>query len=608
MRPRLFALVCSFAAACSSEGTTLSLTLPDDVAAVAVFAQPVSADGPATSLLPYDGGELALPFEAERYLVLGYTESAFVELTQALGGVPDARPLVPASGMGCEPKLMRPDFAIDTDGRGRDLETPLDEIPDLTAEWLVGICPVAAEDALLASARCVRGFCSVATSAESSCSMAIDWSGCFSGASAEVATFELDWRGRACVTSLQACSESTGALGNDEEPLTLMCPSVDCDFELIAPAEFEDFQVDVAQVVNRPQFSDLPFGSGFDEPGSDAIHFGHLADIAVAEGKVAVAVRPEGSVSGGGTVRILDAETLTESQTSTLSEVFALGASADGFIAVSGSEMLHLSFFDPAGSVKRSSILPVKNETGKPTLLWTADVAVVPSEGVIGIVVSLLAGVFDGPDNSRYGWLCIADLDSLEPRVVVSLGQQDLERRYKIGGIAYSRGQLIVVDTEHGVIEWRDVTSPTTEILDAIDIDGALSVGRADILRPVVLRVGSTPTLFLAMPAPRYGLLGIASSEETAVFGFQFERKAAPLVVGNQLLEDGRMLVGLVEGKEGASRALLGRADPQSGRFSPGLLEVGHGPLTRLLSDGLGGFVGVLPWSGEVFRAYPKTQ
>ncbi|MBI4822219.1 MAG: hypothetical protein HY791_38525 [Deltaproteobacteria bacterium] len=115
-----------------------------------------------------------------------------------------------------------------------------------------------------------------------------------------------------------------------------------------------------------------------------------------------------------------------------------------------------------------------------------------------------------------------------------------------------------------------------------------------------VLEHAASGTLVLPVVSSSPGVHVLAGNADTGRSGF-FEPMAVPMALAEWPMS-GRVLVAALSSSFETHLALF---DPSTRRFLPGSTSLGFGPVRRLVDDGEGNLLALLPWSAELVRLRP---
>lgn len=164
------------------------------------------------------------------------------------------------------------------------------------------------------------------------------------------------------------------------------------------------------------------------------------------------------------------------------------------------------------------------------------------------------------------------------------------EDEANVQGIAFAGGLLAFGDDAEDIVVW---------------LDDASFERRAEVnMRPT--EGGMETSVVVGLP-PEVLVLSEADSAAVHLVSAQADLARAPFfeILGDAvslLPQDFTVIVGGVSRYSGQRRGFIGELATPTLEYRLGSLDVGVGPVVRVVDDGEGGFVAMLPWDGSVVR------
>ncbi len=542
------------ALACGSR--SLSLKAPLEVGLVAGVDE--TGVRSATPLLSFeDHAELELSGTNGYLSVSSWTREDLGPLEQLIGDLQPFR-----APQGCEPLLPKAAQHVAYDLAGQEIDR---EAPLLTSPSLDSVCPPA-RLAFELSYGDLAPACEIPIE-QKGCAIDLDLSSCRLGSARAM----IDPVGeRVCARPTDSCTPDASSGSDDFADLRCRQTSgetVQLTAHSVPAPRFE--------VVDRVELDDRahpPNLEGLVQVDVSVLRYGRLLDVAVRDQIVAVSVasgRDDQCFREAGLLVGLDADTLEKSFETPTRCLVQILPTREGFVAAthSANEKFILQL-DPRGTVTATLA-----ELG---LSGAAELA------VEGRTVAFAANILDADTESGI-WLGLIDLDSLEvSRVTLS------ERRNP--SVALIGEYVALLDDERDEVVWfsRDLTKEPLSV--------RLRPMQAAMLSSNLFASGPEALVVTEVDHPAIHLVN--HTEDTGRSPF-FEGPADAV----SLLPLSRTaIVGGVSRYGLRRRGLISEIDLPATKFLLGAADVGEGPVTRLIADGRGGALGLLPWEGSLIR------
>jgi hypothetical protein len=429
------------------------------------------------------------------------------------------------------------------------------------------------------------------TITQAGCHLTISYAGCTDLPTD--GTIEADGTVHMTGSALTACDGKALPAATDAPAFTIACAEDSpCRIDFYPPPFPTIGTTDRIQVANLP----LLFPNTNDQGGSKAF-FGYLAGAAILGDQIAV-VRTGTASYVPGCPSIPNAEIVFYDR-HTLLEVTARRRRAPdctarittdpmgrGFFALHGYLDPKISLFDPD---RPDPVLTAPVGLPQDRHPYTQTLALVRSQDGS----KLYAGY---AEVSLAGWIATFDVRDLSPGPVTDV-------RDGVKGIGLLADKLVAA-----------VPYDATEMQFALPESG-LAQGFIPI-RPAP-PAQATSSSFAIMHLPSSLLVVSVNGDKPTMQVFDgrtfvreaihYERPGGPWAVTPWPLDPSLFAVGMLA-QDHSSISLLARFDPVSGRFLPGTLEVGEGPVESILVDADQNLWLVLPASGMLVRVIPRAR
>ncbi|MFO0724131.1 MAG: hypothetical protein U1E65_10135 [Myxococcota bacterium] len=410
------------------------------------------------------------------------------------------------------------------------------------------------------------------------------------------------------IAELSATLDSTGVLHPDLSSTLGVChPAPSVPSGAVASLECEA-EPRACRYDLYPSTSPLPIGidhlklvaalpsspgsTDDDTLGNYSAHAGYLSDLLIHGTEVLVATHGGDYRSFDcslgerqGTIVRVDRDQFTIRGTLSVPRcLYALAPdplSDAGFLGIGGDQPLSIYRFDGAGSLVQTATLSLPANR-KPYV----PLAAAADRGALSVLYS---------DRDADAHSYVASIDPSTLRLL----------RFSTNLGAQTRGALLVdggwwiTDRKHGRLMSVDLASvgvgrvvplsAQRQLADEPARIGALPGGRL-----VVTATGHWGGIFLLEPT----IDGIGSVLGTSLF---YDGTATPYGLTPLRAHPSSMLVALMRPGP-AFTALLSIYSADEGRFLPGSVEAGFGPMRELVTDPEGRSFGLMPWAGELVR------
>lgn len=507
-------------------------------------------------------------------------------------------------GEGCDARLPTPRAALRLDAGGAATEVDPSEVPPLGAPWLDDACPELEPSDFSFDLDCELFRCPMRVERRSRCSFEIDLDCTFGQVSATV------WPGGGLC--LQA-KEPLACVPSELGPAVLSCSAPEpCTVRGFARPPPPPLTVDGVVLRDVPVYSPPPdlIGELALLPNSSRYR-GSAYDFAISKDRVLVSLGAGPPVEGclnpfsPGTVEVLDLESMERLHagpspsclTGVAPDPLADGA---GWIGVYvGVGRFWLTRFGPDGVALGA---PVDADPrgagpppGDPPLLYAADAR--PTVfGIYGspprLALAVVSEIADATSLYTY------DLETLAPLERVVLPHAVVTAATEVGpdtiALGDATGSLVVwVDLEEGRIT-GSATLPREE-------------DRYDNFTSDVAHVPGADRLLLTISRKNAAVYGIDRTRGAVSRAVIFDDDARPVAAHAWPSIPGYALVEATWPKDHSSwPAKLALVDARTGRFSPGNVEIGHGPAGRITADLQGRVWILLPWEPRLVRVSPR--
>lgn len=533
----------------------------------------------ATGLVPITSGKAARielpPVEAGdnvRHAILSAWSDAALA---ALGPLPLDRLSEPIGLAGPLDPLLPAGFSAEGDGV-QEFQLSPTAARELTAPWLPR-CP-SFPASMVASLSCSPGSCTITVN-RADCHLSIETGDCLFG---EPDGF-IDGRGKLHLSPGTRLGECTNIETRPPALLTAHCLPPDgeaCTMDLFPRVDELPYDVETVALTDQPY---LPHTTYPQPPDT------YTPSLVLRDGKAFASVwngHSRGANCGdtAGHLSIVDLASLTVTASVPLPRCtgfLTADPAGPGLIAIFRDPSWSAAHLDASGRLLDRSVLPFVDADRNVTFA-ASDV----SGGRLAITL-----------GEKH------DLDArvhfLDPRSFAVVQTATLAT-YSVGDVRWIDGLLWYLD---GGYDRLVPVDPETGIAtEGFSVHGNLASRGLQLMSMAYL---PTSGLFLAMATGRLGGVTVNRREMSIGFARLYQTVSHCDVAVEEAAHPTQALVGITD-VEAPYDARLARLDPSTGRFLPGTVRVGRGPIDRLYSTPDGRIFGTLSWEGKLFRATPR--